>query len=307
MRKCATYMATIALLFMLSSCTANTADDGRVLIRIAYLPLTHSAAIMLLPEITQDDENYRIELVRFTTWIEVTEALRARQVEGASILFEVALRDREQDDSLTLVSLSHRDGNVIVVDNTITNYQDLIGRTVAIPHRLSPHYTLLQMVLEREGIDISEINVIDLSPTEMPFAMATRAISAFVVAEPWGTIAEVRGVGRILETSNEILPGSICCVLVFHEAVLNAHYGLRDWLLDHFAIAASYAQLYPEKIEAVFKRHTSFAEGIISKSLENTNFENLCLCQDEYEYFTEIIRRTGVQHVFPDFDDFVRR
>ena len=300
-------IACLVLIFILAGCSSlNAAADGRTVIRVAYLPITHSAAVMVLPEVARGDENFKVELVRFTAWPEVVEALRAGRVDGASMLLEVAIRAFEMDDSLVTVSLSHRDGNVIVVDNSIESYHDLIGKTVAIPHTFSPHYSLLRMVLEREGIDINDINLVEISPAEMPFTMAARAISAYVVAEPWGSLAEERGIGRILERSNEIIPNSVCCLLVFNNNLFEEYDGLLDWLLEHFEIAASHAQAEDEKVLAAFRQHTSFEEAIIRRSLANTNFDNLIFTQEDFDSVTEAILRFGVLDAVPNFNDFVR-
>ena len=295
------------LMLILTGCSPSETDAyGRTIIRIAYLPITHSAAVMVLPEVVRDDERFQIELARFTAWPEVVEALRAGRVDGASMLFEVAVRAFETDDSLVAVSLSHRDGNVIVVDNSIENYHDLIGQTVAIPHTLSPHYSLLRMVLEREGIDINDINLVEISPAEMPFTMAARAISAYVVAEPWGSLAEERGIGRVLERSNEIIPCSVCCLLVFNNNLLNEHDGLLEWLLENFETAASHAQAADEKVLTAFARSTRFEREIIMRSLANTNFDNLTFTREDFDSVTEYILRFGVMDSLPDFNDFVR-
>lgn len=301
---------TWLIIMVFSSCGyySTTITDAPV-IRIAYLPITHSAAVMVLPEVVRVNGNdeFFIELVRFTAWPEVVEALRARRVDGASILMEVAMRAFEVDPSLAVVSLSHRDGNVIVVDNYVECFQGLIGKTVAIPHALSPHNSLLRQVFEREGISIEDINLVEISPAEMPFTMAARAISAYVVAEPWGSLAEARGIGRILETSNNIIPDSVCCVLLFNREVFEEHTGLYNWFLDRFYEAANYAGQRHEKVFEAFKESTRFETAIIRQSMENTTFENLYLTRDDFEIVSQNILRFGVLDEIPNFDDFVMR
>jgi len=255
--------------------------------------------------VSRYDENFRIELVRFTAWPEVVEALRAGRVDGASMLFEVAVTAYLRGSPLTAVSLSHRDGNVIVVDNSIESFHDLIGKTVAIPHAMSPHKTLLSMVLHQEGIDINDINLLEISPAEMPFSMAARAISAYVVAEPWGTLAEIRGTGHILAVSNDIIPGSVCCLLVFNTEVLEGHEGLFHWILENFELAAASAGSDREAVFNAFRRSSNFDREIIVQSLLNTTFENLTFTQEDFDFTTSNIERYGVLHEFPDFHDFV--
>ena len=305
MRKIFFALPTIFVVLIMCACSTTAITDTQV-IRIAYLPITHSAAVMVLPDVAQDDEDFHIELVRFTSWPEVVEALRARRVDGASILLEVAMRAYEMDDSLAVVGLSHRDGNVIVVGNDIDGYACLIGQTVAIPHALSPHNSLLQQVFEREGIAMDEINVVEISPAEMPFTMAARAISAYVVAEPWGSLAEARGVGRVLENSNEILADSVCCVLLFNTQIFDEHDGLHDWFLQRFEEAAYLAESRHEKVFAAFRRNTSFETEIIMQSMEHTSFENLVFTREDFERASQIILRFGILESVPNFEDFIK-
>ena len=285
-----------------TSCTHDNNGDSQA-IRIAYLPITHSVIMMMMAADQDENAPYAIELVPFSTWPDVVDALRTGRVDGASILFEVALQAHGYDDSLTMTSLSHRDGNVVVVDNTIEGYQDLIGRTVAIPHRLSPQHTLLQIALEREGIDPESLNIIEISPAEMPFTMASGAISAFIVAEPFGSIAESAGVGRILETSDQIYPNSICCVMVLRDFGYDTTQ--RDWLLNRFDQMAEKARECNEYVLSVFRNHSRVSDDIIRQSFYNINFESLRIDYHEYSSVTDTILRHGVLNQVPCFLDFV--
>jgi len=244
-------------------------------------------------------------LIRFTAWPEVVEALRAGRVDGASILLEVAMRAFEMDNSLGVFGLSHRDGNVIVVNNHVDCYNCLVGQTVAIPHTLSPHNSLLQAVFEREGIGMDEINLVEISPAEMPFTMAARAISAYVVAEPWGSLAEARGIGRILENSNEIKPDSACCVLLFNTQIFDENEGFYEWFAEQFSTAAAYAEARHEKVFSAFRRSTNFEMSIIQESLTHTSFENLTFTQEDFDIAADTILRFGILDEVPSFEDFV--
>ena len=297
---------TLLLLFCLTILTLSACadtSDNRTTIRVAYLPITHSAALMMMKAHADPAASYQIELVRFSTWPDVVDALRTGRVDGASILFEVALAARNADDSLFMVSLSHRDGNVVVVQNDIYCYSELIGQVVAIPHRLSPHNTLFNMVLERENISADDVQIIEISPAEMPASMASGAIAAYVVAEPFGAIAQDAGIGRIFETSEEICRHNVCCVLIFREEVLSQ--SLKEWLLPGFELAAENTHKRDNTVLEVFMGHSPLSPEVIEQALANTSFENLFLTEEEYELITEIILRHGILEQVPSFDSFV--
>ena len=291
----------IIIISILAACSAGGAEGAhKKTVRVAYLPITHSLAVMLMEDVASADADYKVELHRFTSWQEIVEALRTKRVDGASVLFEVALRARETDRELRLHSLSHRGGNVIVVANGIESYRDLIGRNVAIPHRLSPQHTLLKSVLEREGIAPSEINIIELSPAEMPFSMASGSISAYVVAEPWGTVAESNGAGRIIEAS-----GGVCCVLAFNEGVFEGEPLLEAKLLEWFNAAAEVADEKGERAVECLKYHSSFSETVIRESIHKTDYSELALSKEEYDRVTAAALKYDTLRYIPPYEGFV--
>lgn len=187
----------IALSFLLTACgekdstaaTENAAtapaqsqesqkDEEKTTVKIAYLPITHALPAFELAEIEKlkKDTNLNVELVKFGSWTELVDALNTGRVDAAFALVELVMKAREQGIDVYLAALGHKDGNVIVVNNDITSMKDLRGKTFAIPHRQSSHYILLNDALAKENIEISEINIVELAPPEMPAALASGQI-----------------------------------------------------------------------------------------------------------------------------------
>ena len=302
------FIIVLCVMILFAACSSSQNEPKHAaVIRIAYLPITHSAAVMMLPEVAGGNDEFKIELVRFIAWPEVVEALRSGHVDGASLLFEVAVTAFQMGSPLSVVALSHRDGNVLVVDNTIEDIHCLVGSTIAIPHAMSPHFTLLNKVLTDAGLSLDDINLIEISPTEMAFSMAARAISAYVVAEPWGSLAEYRGVGRILVNSKDIIPDSVCCLLVFNTRVLDANAGLLDWIMEKFYLASLITSTGDESVVEVFRQITGFDREIIMRSLQKTTFNNLEFTYEDYTATMENVLRFGVLYEFPSFYEFAAR
>ena len=293
-----------AVILLVACANADGETGGANVVRIAYLPITHSAAVMMLPHVGLASDEFSVELVRFIAWPEVVEALRSGHVDGASLLFEVAVTAFQMGSPLSVVSLSHRDGNVIVVDNTVQDIYCLVGSTVAIPHVMSPHFTLLNKVLTDAGLSLDDIHLVEISPTEMTFSMAARAISAYVVAEPWGSLAEYRGVGRILVNSVDIIPNSVCCLLVLNSEALDANEGLLEWIMEKFFLASVVTATGDETVIDVFRQVTGFDRGIIQRSFLKTSFYDLKFTYEDYEETIENVLRFGVLYEFPNFYDF---
>ena len=77
--------------------TAEAAKEGPTeTVKIAYLPLTHALAVMELAEEQKDNPNLRIELVKYSSWTELLDALNTGKVDGASVLLELAMTAKQE-------------------------------------------------------------------------------------------------------------------------------------------------------------------------------------------------------------------
>jgi len=133
-------------------------------------------------------------------------------------------------------------GSGLVVAKDINRFSDLKGKTVAVPSRSSIQYFLLLTLAEREGVEIKDITVIEVTPlANMKIKMEKGEISGFVAWEPFVSDAVISNVGKLLASSNDIWPHHICCVLVVSNSFaadhrdlvvkfLRAHMKATDWI-----------------------------------------------------------------------------
>lgn len=202
------------LAFSLTACGKKSDSNT---IKIAYLPITHSLAVLETADELAEKTGLQVELVKYGSWNELMDALNSGRVDGASVLIELAMKSKEQGVGIKAVALGHKDGNVIITSPDIASAEDLKGKTIAIPHRQSSHNILLNDALATAGLTIDDINVTELSPTEMPSALAGGQIDGYCVAEPFGAKAVSLGAGKVLFTSEELWENSLCCGLVLTD------------------------------------------------------------------------------------------
>ena len=155
-----------------SAKAASSANAGET-VKIAYLPITHSLAVLEEAEELANNEKVNVELVKYGSWPELLDALNSGNVDGASVLIELAMKSKAEGVGIKAVALGHKDGNVLIVSNDVKDGADLKGRTIAIPHRQSSHNILVNDALAKNGLTIDDINVVELAPTEMPSALVT--------------------------------------------------------------------------------------------------------------------------------------
>lgn len=217
--------ALLAVAFVVAGCStaAPTAEDNdipaatdrREVIRIGYLPITHSAPLLVAHADNGGViDGVALELVPFASWPELTEALNSGSIDGAVTMLEIALAAVEKGLDQRLVTLTHRNGDAFVVREDISSVAELAGERFAIPHRLSGHNILFLRALANAGLSAGDVEWIEMAPPDMPAALARGDIAGFIVAEPFGAIAVAEGFGHVLYRSEDLWPNWLCCGLV---------------------------------------------------------------------------------------------
>lgn len=285
----------------------NTKDDSeKQTIKIAYLPITHALPLYVENEFGQQDfKNINIELVKFGSWPELMDALNTGSVDGASVLIELAIKAKEQGIDLKAAALGHRDGNVVVVSQDINETRDLKGKIFAIPHRLSTHNILLYQMLKDAGLSLSDLEIVELPPPEMPAALAEGRISGYLVAEPFGAKAVANGKGKVLYHSKDIWEDSVCCSLVLRGDFIKNNATAAEELLKGYVAAGEYIDAKGEKVQEISKNYMNVEQNVLDLSMEWISYNDLKIYEKDYTDLTKYLVEMGLSENPPSYEDFV--
>jgi NitT/TauT family transport system substrate-binding protein len=224
----------------------------KVHVRLGHLPITDHLTVIAASQARF--EKLTLEPVKFASWPELAEALKAGSLETAFALTPISLALRQKGVPIKIVLLGHRNGSVLLAANDISKVRDLKGKTVAIPSRFSTHNLLLRRLLEREGLDGErDVTLTELPPPEMVQALARGSISAFIVAEPFGAQAELRKLGKVLAFSKDIWPNHVCCALNAREDLIAAHPEAVQELVSALTAAGRFATQKPKEAAQLSK------------------------------------------------------
>lgn len=300
----------IVLTFALASCskragsssgeTANSKDT----VKIAYLPITHSLAVLEEAEELENSTGLKVELVKYGSWPELLDALNTGKVDGAEVLIELAMKSKQEGIGIRAVALGHKDGNVIVVNKNIKSVADLKGKKFAIPHRQSSHNILLNDALATGGLTIDDLEVVELAPTEMPSALAAGQIDGYCVAEPFGAKAVSLGVGQVLFKSEELWEDSLCCGLVLTDTFLNNRAADAKSFVESYKTAGK--NLTPQKAKEIAKKYLKSEDDVLDLSLKWISYDDLEITEDTYNTLVEKVKKYGLSDNPPAYDDFVK-
>ena len=302
-RKIISAALALSVAFSAASC-GKTAVSSENAIKIAYLPITHSLAVLEEAEELEKQSGIKIELVKYGSWNELLDALNSNRVDGASVLIELAMKSKQEGIGIKAVALGHHDGNVIVVSNDIETAADLKGKTFAIPHRQSSHNILLHDALATAGLTIDDVNVTELAPTEMPSALASGQIDGYCVAEPFGAMGVSLGAGKVLFSSEELWEDSLCCGLVLTDKFIDERTEDAKSFVESYKQAGN--SLDKEKAKATAKKYFSQSDDVLDISLQWISYNDLDITEEEYAVLADKVKEYGLSEAPPSYAEFVK-
>ena len=144
-----------------------------------------------------------IDFVRFTSGTEVINAMASGSVDislnGSSPT--AAGYSRGVDLQVIYIYDNINDAEALVVNDSITAPQDLIGKTIAVPFGSTTHFHMM-FALQQFNIPSADLEVLDMSPPDMVAAWERGDIDGGFVWDP--ALGRMKEKGRVLLTSGDL-------------------------------------------------------------------------------------------------------
>ncbi len=203
-------------------------------VKICYIPITDAAALLMAHEKgffkKEGIDSVRPTLIR--GWAPLVEAFQAHKFNLTHMLNPIPIWMRYNNKfPVKITAWDHTNGSALVVGGHtgIRSFKDFGGKQLAVPFWYSNHNIIAQMLLRNAGITPvirpqdaklgpKECNLLVLAPPDMPPAIAARKIDAYIVAEPFNALGEIKAGAKMLRFTGDVWKGHPCCVVVMHEA-----------------------------------------------------------------------------------------
>jgi NitT/TauT family transport system substrate-binding protein len=245
----------------------NTGTDTKQTLTVAYLPVTcHLTCPVTDFASKTTDTGTRFDSKKFTEFPPIADAMKTGDLQATFMILPMAIRLRDQGVPVKICYLGHRDGTEVMVrkDDPARSLRDLKGKTMAIPSPFSNQNLSIHRLMEKEGMQPDDIKFVPMAPPDMPTALASKAIDAYIVGEPFAAKAEMDGTGRVLYYAKDIWPHFVSCALVVREDLIkNKPDVVKDlvrgiaqsgeWAETHRAEAAKLVAPYNKQKEALLK------------------------------------------------------
>ena len=114
-----------------------------------------------------------------------------------------------------------------------------------------------------------------MAPSDMVAALANRAISGFIVAEPFNAVAESKNVGKVLRFSGDVWRDHACCVTLMQEHDINRRPEWVQSVVNALVEAQAYAATHRADTAIVLskqgaQKYTPHDEKVLQKVLAPT-------------------------------------
>ena len=207
---------------------APTQSHPRV--RIGYIPITDATPLLVAYQnkLFQQQGLAVDPPVLFRSWAQLIEAFLSGSVNVIHLLSPMAVWTRFSSRfPAKIVAWNHVAGSALTVQKHIHSIEALGGHYVAIPFWYSVHNVVLQAMLRHAGLRVitkpdqelgpKDVGLIVLAPSDMPPALVSGQIAAYLVAEPFNAMAEHLKIGKILRFTGDVWKQHACCVVFMHE------------------------------------------------------------------------------------------
>ena len=280
-------LVLVMLVSLVAACTDSSKDT--VIQEVDYDPVAEVAKYEL-GELSSEDKDFVIQLgyrdcdhmvpsiigekagiyealglnVVVTKTGKIMEAMSSGEMHVGYQGIEGAIKSVNQGAPLFMAAANHLGGSrYLVVSNDIKEPKDLIGKTLAIGSGAETKPEWRNWAEELDiPVELQNYEVVDMGDKDKVFALKAGQLDAFSACDPYGSMVEFEGFGRIMATgwgahvSDNMDEGwGICCIYCMNNDFLNDHPELAKRLVLAHALSIKYLYEHP------YNASMMFAEG----------------------------------------------
>ncbi len=297
-------LVAVAWLVVISSLhfLLNTTKESetRPVVRLGYMPVVANLAAPLLDHTSMSAGEIRFEAVKFFSFAEMGEALRANHIQGAFIIAPLGIVLHQQGADVRVVYIGNRHESTLVYrkDLSIRSFSDLAGRTVAVPMRYSGHNLSLLQLVERAGMRESDLHIVELNPPDMASALASGSLDAYYVGEPFAAQTVQSGHSEVLHFVSEVWPGFICNLLLVNQDLIEEQRDVVDALVSGAARVGLWAESHPDETADVVSRYWNQDRDLVAYALQQPPgrivYDRFVPKQNELQFLADEMLRFGL-------------
>lgn len=198
-----------------------------------------------LKQANAQDQDSRVRLVELLSNSDSLQALAAGTVQGAGLTLDEAISARASglDLKVVLVFDVSAGADALLSQPGITHLSGLRGKRIGV-ERTGVGALMLDAVLREAGLQLTEVELIDLTVDQHLSAFKQRQVDAVITFEPIASLVAQAGGQRLFDSRS--IAGGIVDVLAIEAHALNSSpRAVRQLLADYF-VSLTYLNAHPQ-------------------------------------------------------------
>lgn len=309
-------MAATSLPLGLTACSESSEDSQ--LLTVGGLPVTCNLTLPIacVAKATAASPGMGFQYSKYSGWPEIKESLMTGRIQAAYMLAPLVMDLTTKKIPLKIVSLGHRSGAVIMVrtDSDYQNFKQLKGKRIAIPSRFAVDFLFLRKMLAQEGMNHTEIEIVEMPPPDMPAALYANAVDAYCTGEPFGAAAQKAGYARPLRMTRDEWRNYICCVLTVREELIQEKPEVVQDLVNHIMGAGAWLdqeQANREKAVNIaagrqfFNQDPNIIRFVMENPTDRVTYGDMRMIKEEFDDLMELSIAAGTLTKPVTFESYV--
>ncbi len=266
---------------------------------MGYMPVITNLACPLLDYASRKTDGVRFNAMKFSSFAEMGEALRNGDIQVAFIIAPLAIVLKQQGEDVKVVYIGNRHESTLVADRklNVRKFADLEGKTVAVPMRFSGHNLGVLEQIERHGMQ-GRINVVEMNPPDMASALASGALHAYFVGEPFAAQTVKNGQSGVVFHVEEVWPGFICNLMLVKSEFIENEPDIVETLVHGAVRSGLWARKNPEKaadiVSSYWNQKRELVEYAMTFPPDRIVYDLYTPKEDELRHMAGLMKRFGL-------------
>ncbi len=277
----------------------NAEHGSRRIIKMGYMPVITNLACPLLDYASRQGDGPRFSALKFSSFAEMAESLRNDDIQVAFIIAPLAIVLRQQGEDVKVIYIGNRHESTLVAAKSlnIERFEDLEGKTVAVPMRYSGHNLSMLDLIERHGMQ-GRIKVVEMNPPDMASALASGALPAYYVGEPFAAQTVKSGDSDVVFYVEKVWPGFICNLMLVRNDFIRNDPEIVERLVAGAVGSGAWAEKHPEEAARIaseyWNQELDLVEYALTKPANRIVYDRYLPKEDELKYMAGLMKRFGL-------------
>jgi NitT/TauT family transport system substrate-binding protein len=238
---------------------------------MGYMPVITNMSAPLLDHVSKDSKDVYFKALKFSSFAEMASALRSDKIQAAFIIAPLSVVLRQQGVDVKVVYIGNRHESTLVAAKklNIRSFEDLGGKTVAVPIRYSGHNLSLLELMDQKEMQ-GRVNIVELNPPDMASALAAGSLDAYYVGEPFSAQLLMQGekspADLVLHVEN-VWPSFICNLVIVKQGTIERDPELVRKFVRGAARASLWAKTHQEQAAEIVAQYWSQSPDVAKFAL----------------------------------------